>query len=227
MNRFRLTLVRPEQKDQYRDLILQSYAKAPNFKINPKVAEWTNMEEIYFPLGVFEGGRLVSCMRLEHAEDLRNLEIRVQKKLNPSQTYLPAAYLNKAGTLPEFLNQGFNSLLRWACLKICVRWKVKTVFGTMMEQSPRVPSMKAMGYEFENADRTWSGDYVSNGLPVVAHLDMALKGAQAVDFLEKNCASLIVKTDWDPILDRILPYKPTEVAAILKRGLAQNSPRKN
>ena len=213
--KFHLKLIQRNHADAYRQLILKSHANAKSFSIRPAVAEWNEADEICFPLGIFQNKKLISCMRLEPISDLSSLNYRLKSKFTLSNRYLPAAYLSKAGTLPEYCNLGLNTLLRLVAFQMCETWQIQTVFGKMMANSPRVQTMKKMGYTFKASRSKWNGSYTSSAPPLLAMLDLKTKAPSAFRYMNEHCKELLTQTKIDPRIFELSPKSPAQIKSLI------------
>lgn len=200
--------IHAKEATAYEDLLLRSHAESQGFFIHPSSARWDSNDDRNFPLGVFESGKLISCMRLDWITQLKDLEARLDLKLPTSKLELPCGYLTKAGTDPKFRNLGYNALLRYHFLKIAKKYKVQSLFGTMVEGSPRVFSMKEMGYTFQKLSKKWDNAFVSDHLPLVAHLDLHRKADFAIDYIARQIPKLLADYPAAYQIEEFqLPYK--------------------
>jgi hypothetical protein len=169
-----------------------SLGSAPGFAIQDISAKWLPANEQYVTLGVFHDENLVSTMRLEWVFSGPELYSRLaSQEILPFSLVWPIAFLTKAGTRNEVKAAGLNSLLRYLALKIALTWKARYLVGTMVEGSPRIFTMKEMGYEFIKNSHGWNGDFISARTPLIAWLDLEMKSQQAISYLEERVCHII------------------------------------
>lgn len=191
-----IQILKRSHAEQYTFVQSASLTKAKGFVARPETYQWFPEHEIYPTLGAFHGDQLISVMRLEWILSWSELNAKMHSNFSHPNFKFPAAYLTKGGTLPEFMSLGLNSLLRYHALKISLHWQVEYIFGTMIKGSPRVESMKQMGYEFTVNPIKWKGYYRSDENALIAHLNLREKGLQALTYLEDKYIQLLI--DYKP-----------------------------
>lgn len=216
MNTHFIRLIRKSEQLEYKNLLLKSHAESKSFFAHPQSANWDRNDDIYYPLGIFEKNHLVSCMRLDWIASLDEFNQRLKVSYQQNQVTIPCAYLTKAGTDPLAQNKGYNLLLRYHCLLIALSWKVKEIFGTMVEGSPRVFSMKEIGYEFHSAEGKWDDTFVSSNPPLVAKLDLIKKGSFALDSIKTQLGDFLTNCKVQYDIANIKIRTPQEIKEILK-----------
>jgi len=165
-------------------------------------------EEIYPVLGAFHGSTLVSTMRVEWVLSPRELQYKLTGHFAQAEPEFPAMYLTKAGTLPEMKGHGLNSILRFAALQIALSWKVRYVFGTMLEGSPRVFTMQEMGYDFQRSGHSWAGNFISDRKALLACLDLKHSQKQAFDYLNVILGPRLNDVDFALDLEKLQINEP-------------------
>ncbi len=193
-----LKILRRKDRLEYNRLALIAYAKAKGFTAEEKAILWGPLDESFYQLGLFDGNRLVSNMRLEWLRDAREFKGRL--KYEPREGEVPCAYLNIAATDPEWQGKGLNSIIRYFCLKAVGNWPVNFIFGSMVPGSPRIQAMKRMGYEFWESTQPWATGFKSEEMPLIARLDLRHQKSQALKVLESESQVLLkdIRLDFPP-----------------------------
>jgi hypothetical protein len=175
---------------QYEELLKRAYAFAEGFVVRSAGLRWTVAGTVYPTLGIYDHGNLISVMRVETVLNQAELDYKIGSHVDTSQYCFPAMYLTKAATWPGLKEKGYNSLLRYHSLKLAEQWGIRYIFGTMVENSPRVFTMQEMGYTFYKVDQKWSGNFISDRHPLVAVLDMKQHAERAFSLLEEKIKDL-------------------------------------
>jgi hypothetical protein len=186
-----IRLIYPNYIKQYEDLQSLCLGQVKNFRAKPEAARWYPFMSQSPALGVFHDEDLVSVMRLEWLRDERELNAQLNSQIEIPNIEFPVAHLAKGATLPQFEKMGFNSLLRYHCLLICLHRSIKYLLGTMIKGSPRVQTMQKMGYKFIENPTPWRGYYESDQLALIGILDLARDGQMALQFLQQTIPKLI------------------------------------
>ena len=188
-----IRLLNKNDADAYSELVLKSFGSAKGFMVNRNSLTWTQTDDYYPTLGVFNNNRLVSMMRLEWILTEKELVFKSQENVSFNPFTYPIGYLAKAATEPGFDGTGLNTLLRYHCFKIFECWKVHWIVGFMVHGSPRVFTMQEMGYSFYTKKNKWNGAFVSNPNVHFAYLNLAEKINVEMSHLEKKLAPIFIK----------------------------------
>jgi hypothetical protein len=135
------------QKD-YETLTRRAFGQAKGFYVRSDSLVWTSTDDAYPVIGVFADEMLVATMRIEWISSLKELNFKADEKIANASFEFPLGYPAKAATEPSQFGLGMNSLLRYHSFLIMKNWGVHSILGFMVEGSPRVFSMKEMGYSF-------------------------------------------------------------------------------
>lgn len=171
-------------------------SKYDSYSGNPIQSEKTPDSGSEVPLAIPKSEVLISTMRLEFIGNFSQLMPRINQPSTEIRRYekdiqFPIGYLSKGATLEEFEGYGFNALLRYYSIKVCLNNSLKTLVGTMIEGGQRTQSLAEMGYHFINTNSVWNGFYQSQKNALVASLDLASRGYSALEWIESRHISLI------------------------------------
>jgi hypothetical protein len=207
-----IKLIGPSEIPSYEKLVLESYSRAKGFKIHPTAALWSIEDEVFFPLGVFNSNQeILACMRLEYLLSKEQIDLRLHSKISAESFKSPSVYLAKGATQQGLQGQGFNALLRLFCIAVAKEWKAIDMYGTMVEHSPRIETMKKLGYEFSPCDQEWSHQYKSSAKTLYAKMNMKDHAATAISILTGELQSLLQKTRLSSDLIKMRPRNQQEV----------------
>lgn len=145
--------------------------------VNLSGLEWNRVDSVSVHLGVFIESELVSYFRLSVFASLKNIEVATQIK-TPAEFKPPLALLARAATHDDYLNQGFNSVLRYAALEICKQNNIAVVLGSLEERSSRKAQLLDIGYEIVSRITEWKDSYIKNEGDVIL---IALKNINQID----------------------------------------------
>ncbi len=188
-------------KEQFEQLLKQSFGHAVGFSAHPNSLLWPVGTDERFPqLGLFHDGQLISTTRLEWVHTLERLNFKLHANYQLPNPSFPVACTSKAATRTNLKGQGLNSILRYFCIQQSLVWKVPYLISTMVEGSPRIFSMREMGYDFELNPIRWTGAYSSDKQAFIASLDLVRNGSHALAYLEKNLGAQIksYEIQYDP-----------------------------
>ncbi len=183
-------LDRTDSKD-YEALCRRSFAAAQGFTVLSSSLVWTPTDDAYPVLGAFLDGRLIASMRIEWIETLRELNFKAHETIEEGRFEFPLGYLAKASTDPQLAGAGYNSLLRYHSFLIMKYWSVHSILGFMVEGSPRVFSMKEMGYRFTFKKNRWVGNFESDSRVLFAELPVREKLDSAIQYLTVKIQPLL------------------------------------
>jgi hypothetical protein len=186
-------LVNKDDKIQYEKLMRNSFGSAKGFNTGPEVFKWSSTDEFYPVLGLFECGELAATMRLEWISSEYEFQIKFDELQVPFVFNYPIGYIAKTATAPEFQSKGFNLILRYHALRVFDYWRVCAVTGAMVEGSPRIESMKRLGYFFFKKQKKWNGLFSSEREVMLSVLDGQGRIQSAIELIESNHSELIQK----------------------------------
>jgi len=152
---------------------------------------WTSTDDAYPVIGVFADEMLVATMRIEWISSLKELNFKADEKIANASFEFPLGYLAKAATEPSQFGLGMNSLLRYHSFLIMKNWGVHSILGFMVEGSPRVFSMKEMGYSFFYKKNKWEGNFKSEFPVLFVHLSVPSKLEYAITYLENKLGHML------------------------------------
>lgn len=176
---------------EYNKLLKASFSGAKNFRTESATQVWTKTDDFYPVFGLFHGQKLVSIMRAEWIDSQLELMHKLGEPEGTWNPRLPMGYLAKAATLPEFAGKGFNSVLRYYCLKLYTHWRLEGVVGIMAAGSSRMNVMEKMGYKFRTKSGKWNGNFKSDHPILVGYLETSEEILKAILYLENNFSSII------------------------------------
>lgn len=173
-------------RSEYEKLLRMSFASAEGFTAEAGTLVWTPTDDYYTVLGLWENQQLKAMMRIEWIDSEKELLIKLSENDLPKAFQYPLGYFAKAATLPSEKGRGLNTVLRYHCLKIMLNWQVTEVLGFMVEGSPRIQTMKEMGYQFFEKKSKWNGNFKSDRKVLMASLAGEEKIRSAITFIEKK-----------------------------------------
>lgn len=177
-----LTVVDGAHAEAINALRRAEYGDAPGFKVDAPGILWNRSDDQCTVLAAFDGGELISTMRIELVDNQELVERKMECPWSfPVALRYPVMILSKAATRKSHRAAGLNALMRFWALRFGCEWQVKQVIGTFVSGSPREKSMRQMGYQFFVNEQGWfKGDYHSENPVLVALLDLETDGEQAV-----------------------------------------------
>lgn len=180
-------------KDEVNELRLSEYQSAKGFFVSPEGITWNRSDEQSLVLGIRDNSTLLSTMRLERISRLEILEAKIEAPWTFSQTpVFPVGLLSRAATLKSARGQGLNALLRSTLIEAAYAMDLHSLIGTFVHDSPRVESMKRMGYQFFEQKLGWNKVDFHSSLPVsVAILKL---NADSIQQAKETCRSLYEKS---------------------------------
>lgn len=178
-------------RESYEKLLQSAFEQPKNFTVEFSGKRWTISDDYYPVLGLFVNSELIAMMRIEWIESDREFEFKFKDQLKKRNYTWPMGYLAKAATMKGCEGKGFNSVLRYYCLKILRSWEVSGVLGVMVEGSPRIQIMKKMGYQFSPLEKAWTDTFKSEAPVLLAELIGNSEIDGAITYLEKEFSNLI------------------------------------
>ncbi len=186
-----IKLIFPHFVPEWENLQSLCLSQAKDFKVRPEAARWYPVMNHSPTLGVFHDSKLLSVMRLSWYNSWPELNVQMNSKIIIDEIKFPVGYLSKGATHPDFMNSGFNALMRYHFIKICQELKLHFLMGTMIEGSSRVETMKKMGYKFTLNPVPWQGYYQSEKKALIGFLNIAQDSAKALEYLENQFSQQI------------------------------------
>lgn len=183
-------LVRSD-KIQYERLMKDSFGSAKGFFTRSEAFNWTAIDDFYPTLGLFDQGILKAVLRLEWIYSNYEFEIKFDVPKAPFEFNFPIGYIAKTATATDSQSKGFNLVLRYHALRIFDYWRVNAVTGAMVEGSPRVESMKKLGYYFFKKEKKWNGVFSSDRDVLISLLDGQERIQNAIAKIESTNLDLI------------------------------------
>ncbi len=175
-----------KNKNEFELLMRESHQQIYNFYVDPSFLKWNPLDEENLTLGIYFNNELVSCMRSDLILNSQDLALRLKLNSQHPAIHCPAVYLTKAGTLTRYRKFGLNTILRYICILLAQKLKVNYMYGIMVPGSPRIYSMKMMGYDFFESQDSWDDNCLSDDKPLVARLDLNKNASVARSWIESN-----------------------------------------
>jgi len=180
-SRGRIVLAEPSHGNEVTSLLRQSYGNSLDFVVT---------DEAHFALA-FDGARIVlvviyddiviSTMQLKVAMKPSDLDHAHEVQLR--EAYFPGLYLQRAATAKDKRFSNLNSLLRLYCIEASITVGIRSLFGLVFYNGPRVRTMQSIGYELTPIKAT-SEPFLQYKSPCLfARLDVDANGASAASIL--------------------------------------------
>lgn len=198
-----LRLLTKHDQKQYEALLKESFGNALGFTVRPEALKWGKDQEYFPTLGLFNDQKLKAVTGLHWVATWPKLKYYLHADFQNSEVTLPVALTTKAATALDQKGLGLNSVLRYHCITIAMKWEVSHLMSTMVEGSPRVFTMEQMGYEFQKNPKKWDGYFISDKPALIAYLNLKKNGPGALAYLEKTNGALIQSYKSELDLDSI------------------------
>ena len=195
---FVIKVLNNDSTSEVNALRLEQYQTAKGFEVKAPGILWNKSDDESIILGVYDGELLVSTMRIEIIQDQALLEEKLECPWNfGREIEFPIMLLSKASTDKNYHSLGLNALLRDESLRLAQEWEVSCLIGTMIEGSPRVNSMKIMGYEFFRNELGWNTTNYKSLDPVLVSYLGRDKFSLAREVCQKIVSRGAISSRWE------------------------------
>lgn len=194
-DRYQIRILTSADKKKVEQLLKESFANPVGFTTESVVSKWSQSDDYYPSLGLFFKDRLLAYLRVEWIGSDAEFVVKVGESKVPFKFNYPIGYVAKTATHPKFQRQRLNLILRYHAFRIFDYWKVNGVAGTMVEGSPRVNTLRKLGYYFFEKEKKWSGLFKSEKKVLLALLDGPENISKAMEKIEKDFSQCFEMVD--------------------------------